>query len=125
MSGNLTAETIVLCGAALAAFSACAAVSLDAPGHVYVEGDAPVARGGVPDSCETAPLDWCDLNNWRRNTSAAPLDSWETRRVHLPRDCSLADVTSIRLGANPKGGRCTFWVRNLAVLRRKGGSKSK
>lgn len=162
------------------------------------------------DSCETAPFGWCDLNNWRRNTSAdsyslsldenekalrfdfawndaavdrwfypvydlktpqesiagadmiqfevksvqdkvendfaaqnvmlvfgaragvsrripfaAPLDSWETRRVHLPRDCSLADVTSIRLGANPKGGRCTFWVRNLAVLRRKGGSKSK
>ena len=28
-------------------------------------------------------------------------------------------VKAIRLGANPKGMKCTFWVRNLTILRRR------
>jgi len=47
----------------------------------------------------------------------APLGTWEKRRVELAGDGSLADVTSFRLGANPKGAKCTFWVRNIKVLR--------
>ena len=160
------------------------------------------------DSCEIAPIDWKDLEGWRRNTSAsscaiswdegekavrfdvawdddctdrwfypvhelkmpqesldgaemiqfevkseqdkvendfsaqnlmlvfgdgkasalylpyqAPLGSWETRRVALVGAGPLADVAAVRIGANPKGSRCSFWIRNLAILRRKGCSK--
>ena len=35
-------------GMMLAVFSLLAAISFDAPGHVYVEGAKPIARGGVP-----------------------------------------------------------------------------
>ena len=49
----------------------------------------------------------------------APLGSWEKRYVELADNDRLADVTSFRLGANPKGTQCTFWIRNLTVLRRK------
>jgi len=49
----------------------------------------------------------------------APLGSWETRYVELSDIDSLADVTAFRIGANPKGSQCTFWIRNLAILRKK------
>ena len=49
----------------------------------------------------------------------APLGSWEKRYVELADNDWLADVTGFRLGANPKGTKCTFWVRNITILRRR------
>ena len=50
---------------------------------------------------------------------AAPLGAWEKRFVELADVESLDAVHSFRLGANPKGTQCTFWIRNLTVLRRR------
>ena len=50
-------------------------------------------------------------------TYNAPLGSWEKRSVELANIESLEDVTSFRLGVNPKGTKCTFWVRNITVLK--------
>lgn len=50
---------------------------------------------------------------------AAPLTTWETRRVELgnnPNE-SPGPVKAIRIGANPRGHRCTFWIRNLRILK--------
>ena len=49
----------------------------------------------------------------------APLGTWEKRYVELSDIESLAEVHSFRLGANPKGTQCTFWIRNLTILRRR------
>ena len=49
----------------------------------------------------------------------APLGSWEMRYAELSDVDSLDDVTAFRLGANPRGTKCTFWIRNLAILREK------
>ena len=56
----------------------------------------------------------------RRIPYHAPLGSWEKRNVELVDGDTLADVVAFRLGANPKGTRCTFWIRNLAILKEKG-----
>lgn len=50
---------------------------------------------------------------------AAPLGAWEKRYVELVDVESLDDVRAFRLGANPKGTQCTFWIRNLTILRRR------
>ena len=50
---------------------------------------------------------------------AAPLGTWEKRFVELADVESLAEATAFRLGANPKGTKCTFWIRNLMILRRR------
>ena len=54
----------------------------------------------------------------------APLSEWEPRRIELSTE--LADskqkrpvVKAIRLGANPKGMKCTFWLRNIQLLKSK------
>ena len=47
----------------------------------------------------------------------APSDVWEKRRVRLPPSASSA--TALRLGANPKGSRLTFWLRNIRLLKAK------
>ena len=49
----------------------------------------------------------------------APLGSWEMRYAELSDVDSLDDVKAFRLGANPRGTKCTFWIRNLAILRNK------
>ena len=49
----------------------------------------------------------------------APIGVWETRYAELADVDDLADVTAFRLGANPRGTQCTFWIRNLEILRRK------
>ncbi len=50
----------------------------------------------------------------------APEGKWERRYVTLDGDIDLADVKAIRLGVNPRGMKCSLWVRNLAILRKKG-----
>ena len=50
---------------------------------------------------------------------AAPLGAWEKRFVELVDIESLGDVHAFRLGANPRGTQCTFWIRNITVLRRR------
>ena len=50
---------------------------------------------------------------------SAPLTGWETRRVSLYGEEANA-VRAFRLGANPHGRRCTFWLRNLRILKRRG-----
>ncbi|MBR0504034.1 MAG: hypothetical protein IJJ84_01415 [Kiritimatiellae bacterium] len=47
-----------------------------------------------------------------------PLGSWEMRHVELPGDGSMDEVKAIRLGANPNGMKCSFWVRNISILRK-------
>ena len=47
----------------------------------------------------------------------APTTTWERRYVDLLPGENLANVTAIRIGANPLGSRCTFWVRNVEVLK--------
>lgn len=50
----------------------------------------------------------------------APLTTWETRRIDLSAGTSGEGpgvVQSIRLGANPKGTECTFWIRGLRLLK--------
>ncbi len=50
----------------------------------------------------------------------APLTTWETRRIDLSAGTSGEGpgmVKSIRLGANPKGTKCAFWVRGLRLLK--------
>lgn len=48
-----------------------------------------------------------------------PVGEWERRRVELRHETDLGEVVSIRLGANPKGARCAFLVRNLTILKRR------
>lgn len=47
----------------------------------------------------------------------APTSAWERRHVDLPTDVDLSAVAAIRVGANPRGRRCSFWVRNIEVLK--------
>ena len=51
----------------------------------------------------------------------APLSDWEPRRIELSTELTgssqkRAKVKAIRLGANPKGMKCTFWLRNIQLL---------
>ena len=48
----------------------------------------------------------------------APVGDWEKRYAEFSHVRDLADVTAFRLGANPCGTQCTFWIRNLEILRR-------
>lgn len=51
---------------------------------------------------------------------SAPLTGWETRRIDLSAGTAadeLDAVKSFRLGGNPRGTTCTFWVRNLRLLK--------
>ena len=50
-------KTTLACCAALAALSLPAALSLDAPGHVYTDKETPTARGGAPGASWTI-TDW-------------------------------------------------------------------
>ena len=45
----------------------------------------------------------------------APTFNWEVRRVVLPDDA--ADITAFRVGANPRGRKLTYWLRNVRLLR--------
>lgn len=52
----------------------------------------------------------------------APLSDWEPRRIELSTELTgnsqkRAKVKAIRLGANPKGMKCTFWLRNIQLLK--------
>ena len=60
-------------------------------------------------------------SDWHLKFSA-PMNGWEKRYVVLD-DCDkLDDVVSIRLGANPLGTKCTFWVRGVKILRARSAS---
>ena len=43
-------------------------------------------------------------------------------RGDLSGSSRLDDVVSIRLGANPLGMKCTFWVRGVKILRARSAS---
>ena len=54
----------------------------------------------------------------------APLSDWEPRRIELSTELTgnsqkRPKVKAIRLGANPKGMKCTFWLRNIQLLKYK------
>ena len=54
----------------------------------------------------------------------APLSAWEPRRIELSTELAGSKqkrpvVKAIRLGANPKGMKCTFWLRNIQLLKSK------
>ena len=54
----------------------------------------------------------------------APLSVWEPRRIELSTELTGSKqkrpvVKAIRLGANPKGMKCTFWLRNIQLLKSK------
>ena len=46
-----------------------------------------------------------------------PTREWEKRYVDIPPDADLSAVTLLRIGANPLGSRCTFWLRDVEVLK--------
>jgi hypothetical protein len=46
-----------------------------------------------------------------------PTREWEKRYVDIPPDTDLSTITLLRIGANPLGSRCTFWVRDVEVLK--------
>ena len=46
-----------------------------------------------------------------------PNGNWETRSVELPPE-GLGAFRTFRLGANPRGSKVTFWIRNLEVVKR-------
>ena len=48
----------------------------------------------------------------------APVGSWERRYVELGEGGDLANVKAFRLGVNPKGHQMTYWVRNIAILKK-------
>ncbi len=49
---------------------------------------------------------------------APPLNDWETRYIPLgSQGIHLEAVRMIRLGANPRGKKLTFWLRNLRLLK--------
>ena len=47
----------------------------------------------------------------------APTGAWERRRVFLPPGLDTAAVRAIRIGANPRGTRCSLFVKDLAILK--------
>ena len=49
----------------------------------------------------------------------SPIGTWERRYVELSTVKDLQEVDAIRLGANPRGMRLTFWVRGIAALKPK------
>ena len=49
----------------------------------------------------------------------SPIGSWERRFVEFGEGDHLEDATAFRLGVNPKCMKCTFWIRNLAILKKK------
>ena len=54
----------------------------------------------------------------------APLSAWESRRIELSTELAGSKqkrpvVKAIRLGANPKGMKCTFWIRNIQLLKQR------
>ena len=54
----------------------------------------------------------------------APLSEWEPRRIELSTELpgssqNRPKVKAIRLGANPRGMKCTFWIRNIQLLKPK------
>ena len=48
----------------------------------------------------------------------SPIGRWERRLVKVDEVEAIKDVASLRVGANPKGSKCTFWIRNLAILKK-------
>ena len=79
-------KTTLSCCAALAALSLPAALSLDAPGHVYTDKETPTARGGAPGAPWTL-TDWRgravgDPGTWRADGTAA-LPQLPTGYYHL------------------------------------------
>ena len=48
----------------------------------------------------------------------APVGSWERRYVELGEGADLGNVKAFRLGVNPKGHQMTYWVRNIAILKK-------
>lgn len=47
----------------------------------------------------------------------APLEKWERRFVELGADDRLGAATRLKIGANPRGRRLTFWLRNVSIHR--------
>ena len=47
-----------------------------------------------------------------------PIGGWERRLVPIGEKENLSDVKAIRIGANPKGTKCTLWIRNLVILKK-------
>ncbi len=45
-----------------------------------------------------------------------PVGDWEARYIELSGVRDLADVAAFRIGGNPRGTQCTFWIRNIEIL---------
>ena len=46
-----------------------------------------------------------------------PTGSWERRYVELSAARDLHEVDAIRIGANPRGMKMTFWIRNIEIMK--------
>lgn len=54
----------------------------------------------------------------RNRAYPPPIGLWERRRVAIGEKDNPEDVKAICIGANPKGMKCTLWIRNLVILRK-------
>ena len=46
-----------------------------------------------------------------------PTESWERRVILLDPSDPLGGVEALRIGGNPRGMKCSFWVRNIEILK--------
>ena len=91
-------------------------------GACMVEFEVKTAQDKVENdfNCANLMLLYADRTTPARHFAyPSPIGSWERRFVELGEDDRLEDVTAFRLGANPRGRKCTFWIRNIAILRKK------
>ena len=47
-----------------------------------------------------------------------PTGAWESRQIDFS-DGDMSGVTAFRIGANPRGTNCVFWIRNMNLLKRR------
>ncbi|MBR0056688.1 MAG: hypothetical protein IJP66_05105, partial [Kiritimatiellae bacterium] len=74
-----------------------------------VENDFKVANVMLVFDDDTAS----DIHLW----FAPPIGQWEKRYAEIPEGIDFGRVKAIRVGANPRGQRCTLWLRNLEILK--------
>ena len=53
----------------------------------------------------------------RRIDCAAPVASWEKRSAELKEEFDLPRIREVCMGGNPRGMRCTFWIRNVRLVK--------
>ncbi len=86
-----------------------------------IEFEVKSVQDKVENDFACANLMLCYGEGARHDTKRAyppPIGVWERRKVQIGEKDNPAGVKAIRIGANPKGTKCTFWIRNIVILRK-------